>query len=383
MRPFNSFNPRSVSVSCVIFAITLCAVTASSAPHNIGAVAHIDAHFSLPKDSSWRWEHSGSKFLQLHFRNIHDKGLSQYEVVIRDYKFNTVARYDKATFSQKPEFWTGLILGDTVLIEVRGSAGGAITGLQFDISDIAYEQDGGKVLSVVGDNQIEQVYKYTQNKAIAANSRSVARLTFVKSDRIMSCSGFLVDNKHLMTNNHCISDATTCESGTIWFGFENVKKDIFNPDWEENKCSAVVRTSVGLDYSILLLAKDTSKWGHLKMTPLNMTGTEPTSLYIIQHPGGESKQISFLDCAVSTINAKGVATKDTDFGHTCDTMSGSSGAPVFDQAHRLIGLHHLGRCKSGRWKDQNRAVLGAWILNDLKSSATKVEEAVKECIELQ
>ena len=76
-------------------------------------------------------------------------------------------------------------------------------------------------------------------------------------------------------------------------------------------------------------------------------------LFIIQHPAGETKQISMNECAVSRPVADGRAAA-TDFAHTCDTLGGSSGSPVFTTDGRLVGLHHYGR-GVGYW-NENRAV---------------------------
>ncbi len=57
--------------------------------------------------------------------------------------------------------------------------------------------------------------------------------------------------------------------------------------------------------------------------------------YILQHPGGHQKRLGFVRNTISDI-------KDGVVRYLTDTEPGSSGAPVFDTAGRLIALHHAG-----------------------------------------
>ena len=69
---------------------------------------------------------------------------------------------------------------------------------------------------------------------------------------------------------------------------------------------------------------------------------------MIEHPAGESKQVSRVDCKVQGVDLIGRSTDKTDFGHTCDTLGGSSGSPVLDPAHlEVVGLHHLAVTTAG------------------------------------
>ena len=62
---------------------------------------------------------------------------------------------------------------------------------------------------------------------------------------------------------------------------------------------------------------------------------------------------------MSTMPADGVIEgKGSDFGHTCDTMEGSSGSPVLRRADlKVVGLHHWGFVSNDqKWSAENRAV---------------------------
>ena len=57
--------------------------------------------------------------------------------------------------------------------------------------------------------------------------------------------------------------------------------------------------------------------------------------YILQHPSGHQKRLGFVRNTISDV-------KDGVVRYLTDTEPGSSGAPVFDTAGRLIALHHAG-----------------------------------------
>lgn len=57
--------------------------------------------------------------------------------------------------------------------------------------------------------------------------------------------------------------------------------------------------------------------------------------FIVQHPGGNRKRVGFVRNKITDIT-------DRVIHYLTDTQSGSSGAPVFDDAGRIIALHHAG-----------------------------------------
>ena len=58
-------------------------------------------------------------------------------------------------------------------------------------------------------------------------------------------------------------------------------------------------------------------------------------MVIIQHPGGGPKQIALAHNLVTFVNHQFVH-------YLTDTMPGSSGSPVFNEAWQVIALHHSG-----------------------------------------
>jgi len=135
------------------------------------------------------------------------------------------------------------------------------------------------------------------------------------------------------------------------------------------RLTEIVAKDPELDFALLRLAEPSGRW------PLRLESREPSedqALLIIQHPAGEPKQVSVLDCRVSGAQITGLTTKLTDFGHLCDTLGGSSGSPVQDiKSGTVIGLHHLG-FRSGHADPVNQAVKIGLIIQRLRDTNPRI-----------
>ena len=60
-------------------------------------------------------------------------------------------------------------------------------------------------------------------------------------------------------------------------------------------------------------------------------------MWIIGHPKLKTQQISRVDCRITKSRQNG----RNSFSHTCPTIGGSSGSPVFDASNgNVIGIAH-------------------------------------------
>ena len=195
----------------------------------------------------------------------------------------------------------------------------------------------------------------------------IARLRFMVPQGEGLCTGFLVGADLLMTNQHCISTDAEVQSAIVEFGFDSraAKPKRF-------RVSKIEATDFDLDYSLLRLS-GTPPSPYVRLHFGTAPG-EKEALTIIQHPGGEPKQVSFFpNCAAGTLTLPGREKADTDFGHVCDTLGGSSGSPVLGwSTGKVVGLHHLGFVP-GVKDPQNQAVHIKQILDDIK---TKVSDPI-------
>jgi hypothetical protein len=140
-----------------------------------------------------------------------------------------------------------------------------------------------------------------------------------------------------MTNNHCIQSEGDLDAAYIDFDYEATSSKI-----RSVRCSKLEYTNFALDVSIIRLKDFVRDRVPLKLA-VNSSISDNDTLAILEHGGGAPMQLSLTDCRVRGASLKGQGEVISDFGHTCDTVGGSSGSPVFNTATGMVvGLHHFG-----------------------------------------
>lgn len=235
-----------------------------------------------------------------------------------------------------------------------------LEGLAVETGQIAlYSYYGTNDLMGINADHVPDQYR--------RHAPAVAMLHLVKGRDTATCTGFLIAPDRLMTNEHCVNSELECKNLFAVFGREIGfdKRMRLGPT---RRCAGFepARPNYDLDAAVILLNEPLGP--EYVPVPLDEIAPPEGDLYIIQHPSGQPKQVSFLDCR-AMVNPVDGRVPSSDFSHTCDTAGGSSGAPVFDMQHRLVGLHHFGFEDGGEglWLE-NRAVLGdqlgAWLASD-------------------
>jgi len=251
-------------------------------------------------------------------------------------------------------FWSDEINGQAAKVEVYSTRRANPVRLRID--KIAVRKDKITPLSITGKNDLLSIVG--QDSWIVDRGRSVARLRFVGDDGgYYVCTAFLVTTDLMLTNQHCIASSTELDSALVDFDF-----DTDNSMPATFRLRELLQTDVALDYALVRLEKPISR------PPLRLDSSLPPDgeqLLIIQHPGGEPKQVSIRDCKVDGTSVQGRVGLGTDFGHQCDTKGGSSGSPVFRfDTKTVVGLHHLGFDAASQ-RLINRAVHITRVIADL------------------
>jgi V8-like Glu-specific endopeptidase len=196
--------------------------------------------------------------------------------------------------------------------------------------------------------------------AIRALAPPVARLVILSHGAY--CTGFLVSRDLILTNEHCIADETDALSAWIEFNYEQPR---VVPE-RRYRVQQLEVVDSELDYAVLRISPEAGTlYGHLRIAPTPNLH-EGGALALIQHPAGRRKMYVVADCVLDGINIRGTAPTHTDFGHTCDTLQGSSGAPVFQNpGSEVVGLHHWGFDPNG--EPVNQAIHMNLILADIRT----------------
>lgn len=162
-------------------------------------------------------------------------------------------------------------------------------------------------------------------------ARSVARIVTPSG----LGSGFLISPDNLLlTNNHVID--TTPQPGKLkaQFNYQKTIKEL--PDqYEEFEIDhTIFHTSIPDDWTIVKLkGNPAEKYGFLQLKDVSIE--ENSFVNIIQHPGGEYKQIALYHNLVTFKD-------DNIVQYLTDTLPGSSGSPVFNSQWDVVALHHSG-----------------------------------------
>jgi V8-like Glu-specific endopeptidase len=149
-------------------------------------------------------------------------------------------------------------------------------------------------------------------------------------------TGFLIGDSLVMTNNHVIKDAAEAAATEYTFNYQfdiDGKEEATQP--AQRKADGLFYTNPTLDFTIVELQNVPADYARplpLRTTPVDQAADR---IAIIQHPGGNQKQISMQNNLIAYADASVLQ-------YTTSTMPGSSGAPIFDEEFRVIGIHHSG-----------------------------------------
>jgi V8-like Glu-specific endopeptidase len=297
--------------------------------------------------------------IRLHFKVLTAGDPASWQVRVKDLGVATLQTIPgtEAT-AGGAAFWTDELGAGQVKVELSWNGQGEQPVLEAD--RYAYGLGLATPLSIVGLDQRRPIA--TAAARYKALAPPVARLRIMTDDGQAFCTGFLLGERLLMTNEHCVRTAEEASSLLVDFRYD---APAATP--EVVRGATLLRTSAGLDYTLLRLSKPVeTTFGRLHLETASPVH-ERQELVVIQHPGGEPKQVSLEGCLVAGVQREGASTERTDFGHECDTLGGSSGSPVLDRATgRVVGLHHFG-FHEGLDEPVNQAVEIGRILDDLST----------------
>ncbi len=162
-------------------------------------------------------------------------------------------------------------------------------------------------------------------------------------------TGFLVGNRLLMTNNHVLASAAEAGQAEAEFGYEHDLDGVLAEPIQFNlRPDEIFFTSMVLDMTFVAVAPlsqngvPLDRFGRLPLLPVSGKAIPGEWVSIIQHPGGQPKQIAIRSSEVLGLDPRDVpGTNLEDFIHySTDTEPGSSGSPVFNDQWQVVAIHH-------------------------------------------
>lgn len=382
-------------------------VGAAQPPPAVGgqcsAAAELSASFGKPIDVSviltpepgQSYRHNlltdaGQKSLRLQIRSSPSTSAA-WRLEIRDPKLRLLASISAQDLreSEVGTYWTGRF----DVPQVRAELIGARPGEQVRIDQaIIYNAAGdGQLFSIQGSQANWRPLHEQDKLELAKAGDSVGMMVASAMDeqfqlKSWCCSGIMVAKDLFLTNWHCGGSAGF--SRAQYWDKSACRSTLIDLSWDagtrnrQYRCQEVVHANESLDYALLRVTPTKGRGGDdIPVAPIAIEAAMPAAgsdLMIVHHPVCLPKRISLDSCKLISVGldswrpGEGNNLTKSDLSHTCDTDTGSSGAPIMTRNGRLIALHHLGfefdqTCKP--LKKENRGVSIAAILADLQLAA--------------
>ena len=235
-----------------------------------------------------------------------------------------------------------------IFISLMASASAAVSqvatfdsGSIYDLDPKVEQSTGSRILErMLGNDDMQSIAELSRSDIIRRLSLPVGRLTLVFKKGWLSpqqkgayCTASLIAKDLILTNHHCVPGKGNVEKVLLTMGY-------LKPRTRKGVAQYPVRlkpieASRDLDYAILKVEGNPGgEWGTIGLS--DKTPDALSTLFVIHHPGGFPKYVTRGRCQTSDPAIDG-----HDLLHKCDTLPGSSGAPIFDNnSRKVVALHY-------------------------------------------
>lgn len=321
----------------------------------------LDAAWSL-----WRLrvEAPGASHVNLGFGQVQLPGTARLMVYSADYT-QVVRPFVQADVSPNGELWTPVVPGHEVVVEIYVQTvqrpQTQLTLLQVG-SGYRFFGVGPTALSPLGQDP-EPAGACNVDVACAQSAgwwSEIPAIAAISSGGSIFCTGFMVNNtaqdgrNFFMTANHCGVTSSNAASLVCYWNYQNAVCNVTGYNLNQFNTGAQFRAGYSTSDFTLVELNNTPNpaWG-VTYAGWDHSGTDATMACGIHHPSADVKKISFENQATQTTSYGGtsvpgdgthVRVVDWDVG---TTEGGSSGSPLFNQNHCVIGQLHGGGAACG------------------------------------
>lgn len=280
-------------------------------------------------------------------------GSGAWYVTVRDLQGHPLQTLSRGDFASSADRWTARIPGTVATMDL--TLLGAASSPEIVVTEYVAMPDKAvnPYYSVKkrGEEDFHALYSgYPDvNRKFRAWGDSVGFVMGSWGDRVWGCSGVVVGPNLFLTAWHCGGAGADRMLDVAFWNADVCRDMLVDLSWDDDLssrdygCVRVIDKDKDRDFALLQIAPITSA-GAARPASLSVKPLAPNAaLVIIHHPLYMQKQIT-LRCGLQSWNVAGwvSGTPAVDFSHDCDTEGGSSGAPVFNSAGEVAGLHHHG-----------------------------------------
>jgi len=193
---------------------------------------------------------------------------------------------------------------------------------------------------LAGNPNFELLSVYSEGSRLRRLSRPIGRLD-VRFPRgnFMTCTASLIGADTLLTNHHCIpGDGRygVVTEARLLMGYYS-ETDLGGTKSYRVRVRPLEASAAG-DYSVLRVeGRPGETWGTVRLVASEPRPGEP--LLLVHHPAGRPKHVTRGNCRAG----RPTPSRDGELYHKCDTLPGSSGAPIFSaDTDKVLALHYAG-----------------------------------------
>lgn len=308
----------------------------------------------VEKDGMMVWSHRftapNAVSLNFGFSKFHMSPNARVEIRSTDFS-QAIRPFTADDNNAARELWTPIIMSDDVTVELTVPAA-EFAQVEFEVGTVGQGfRTFAQKTAKAGECNIDVVCSEGDGWRKEINAVAV-----ISTGGSRFCTGFMVNNTsndrtpYFMTADHCRINARTATSLVTYWNYQTKQcGGARNGELGQfNTGSVYISGSRKSDFALVKLNKaPEAAWG-VTYAGWDRSGTDASQAIAIHHPNTDAKSISFENDPTQVTTYLGdqvpgdgthVRVVDWDMG---TTEPGSSGSPLFNQDHRVIGQLHGG-----------------------------------------
>ena len=269
------------------------------------------------------------------------------------YVYNIEKDFILGSFNQnhiyKGELGTELVPGNTVIVEYFIPQGNTLGAVNISTVTHGYRTANEFTEKAFGSSGSCNMNANCPDGATWVNERN--SVVMLVSGSSGFCTGALINNTsndgtpYVLTANHCYSNPANWIFRFNWQA-ENCNNPGSQPSFVSLSGATLRSRRTPTDFCLVEITGGlTNGTVPASYSPFfagwDNTGNTPSTTVCIHHPAGDIKKISFDDDAATVSQSMGSTEANSTWTVRWDrnttTEGGSSGSPLFDQNHRIIG----------------------------------------------